>query len=219
MIMNKSFFGIKVLIWDFDGTLYKRNDSLWREIRESEYRVIINHTGWTREKTIAEFTPLYVRLHSGTTTAAKLSGISTHEAAKEGERYIDRTRYIKGDDKRLVHLFKQMNYFVHYLLVNGVRAKTEIGLKYLGLEPAFFKEIVTSETVGENKPSEVGFRYILHQTGLPPEAHLMIGDREEVDLVPAKSLGMKTCLVWNSVKSNVADITLPTVYDVGKIKL
>ena len=51
-------------------------------------------------------------------------------------------------------------------------------------------------------------------TGLPPEAHVMIGDRELVDLKPAKTLGIKTCLVWSDVPSDVADVTLSTVYDV-----
>ncbi len=217
--MGKFFRGIKVLIWDFDGTLYKRNDSLWREIRESEYHVIMNHTGWTRERTIAEFTPLYARLHSGTTTAAKLSGIATYEAAKEGESYIQRSKYIRGNDVRLVQLFARLQSYTHFMLVNGVKTKTEVGLSHLGINPGIFKEIVTSEIVAENKPSEAGFRYIMGKTGLPPSAHMMIGDREDVDLAPAKKLGIKTCLVWADKASQVADTTLPSVYDVVQILL
>jgi FMN phosphatase YigB (HAD superfamily) len=57
----------------------------------------------------------------------------------------------------------------------------------------------------------------MEKTGLPPVAHLMIGDRERVDLVPAKKLGMKTCLVWAAEPSMVADITLPTVYDLSQV--
>ena len=77
--------------------------------------------------------------------------------------------------------------------------------------------MVTAETVGTVKPHPEGFRYILGKTGLPPEQHLMIGDREAVDLVPAKQLGMHTCLVWSEKKSAVADITLATVYDVVRL--
>ena len=55
----------------------------------------------------------------------------------------------------------------------------------------------------------------MKKTGLPPEAHLMIGDRELVDLAPAKNLGMHTCLVWSDKKSTIADATLLTVYDVA----
>jgi FMN phosphatase YigB (HAD superfamily) len=45
----------------------------------------------------------------------------------------------------------------------------------------------------------------------------MIGDREAVDLVPAKAVGMHTCLVWSEIKSTIADITLPDVYRVADI--
>ena len=87
----------------------------------------------------------------------------------------------------------------------------------LGLPVDTFKEMVTSETVGVTKPEEKGFRYIMDKTGLPPEAHMMIGDREAVDFAPAKKLGMHTCLVWSEEKSKIADITLPTVYEVADI--
>ena len=214
--MNARFKDIKVLIWDFDGTLYNFVPQLKEEIRESEYRVIMNHTKWSREKTISEFLPLYEKSHSGTTTAAKLSGITVVEAVKEGELYVDRSKYI-GHDGKLVHLFEQLKSFTHYMLVNGVKAKTEIFLRHLGLDPKIFKEIVTSETVGVNKPNLAGFRYILVKTKLPPREHLMIGDREEVDLAPAKGLGIETCLVWSDKQSEIADVTVATVYDMASL--
>ena len=57
----------------------------------------------------------------------------------------------------------------------------------------------------------------MKKTGLPAAAHIMIGDREAVDLAPAKMLGMKTCLVWSDSASLVADVTLKTVYEVATI--
>lgn len=214
--MNSQFNDVNVLIWDFDGTLYNFVPDLKMEIRESEYRVIINHTGWSREKTVARFLPLYEKSHSGTTTAANLSGISVLEAVKEGEKYVDRGKYI-GRDEKLIQLFTLLQKYTHYMLVNGVRSKTEIILRHLGIDPSIFMEIVTSEIVGVNKPNPAGFRYILGKTKLPPKQHLMIGDREKVDLEPAKKLGIKTCLVWSDRKNSIADSTLPTVYDVAKI--
>ncbi|KKW01536.1 MAG: HAD superfamily (Subfamily IA) hydrolase, TIGR02253 [Parcubacteria group bacterium GW2011_GWA1_49_11] len=80
-----------------------------------------------------------------------------------------------------------------------------------------FEEMVTAETVGITKPHPEGFRYILRKTGLPAEQHLMIGDREGVDLVPAKALGMKTCLVWAKNSSSIANVSLPTVYGVANL--
>mgnify|MGYP001564376738 CR=1 FL=1 len=53
------FQNIEVLVWDFDGTLFRSDDALLRAVREAEYRVIMAHTHWNREKTIAEFSKKY----------------------------------------------------------------------------------------------------------------------------------------------------------------
>ncbi len=206
------FHDIKVLIWDFDGTMYRPTPDLWKEIREAEYRTIMDHTGWTREKTVEEFANAHRVIPSATATVAKLSGMTTAQAALYGERYIDRKKYLRRDEK-LIGLLKALRHLTHYMLVNGVQASTLENLRVLGLSTNQFTEIITSEIVGENKPSEKGFRYILEKTKLPPAVHLMIGDRQDVDLTPAKKLGMKTCLVWTEKPSEVADATLPTVYD------
>lgn len=208
---------LKVLIWDFDGTLYKPNPVLWKDVREAEYRVIMDHTGWSREKTIAQFVGLHkIVTPSATETVAKLAGISTSVAAVEMEQYYDRTKYVTRDEK-LIDLFLQLKDFSHYILANGARRALEKALVALGLERTIFKEIVTSEIVGVNKPHLEGFTYIINKTGYSPEAHVMIGDREEVDLVPAKQVGMQTCLVWSEAKNSGADYTVKTVYEVEKI--
>lgn len=208
---------IKVFIWDFDGTLYKPNPALFAEVREAEYKTIQIHTGWDREKVIEEFTKLHKKVYpSATETVGKLTGLTTTQAALEMENYFDRRKYLQKDD-RLIALFQSLKNFMHYILANGVRKHLEDTLAVFGIPKNTFQEIVTSEIAGENKPSPLGFQYILEKTKLPPDQHLMIGDREAVDLVPAKHLGMKTCLVWSDKNSDIADATLPDVYSLTEI--
>lgn len=209
---------VKVLIWDFDGTLYDFSavPDLKKEIHAGEIQTIIDHKGWSGEKAEAEYGKLKQKIIGGTATAAKLSNISIAQAVVEGEKYIDRSKYLSKNE-RLRTLFEKLHSFRHYLLVNGIQKATTQALIALGLSPGIFREIVTSETVGVNKPDPKGFQYILNKTILPPSSHLMIGDREDVDLVPAKKLGMKTCLVWSKEKSSIADVVIPTVYDVDSL--
>lgn len=215
--MNKRFQHIKILIWDFDGTFFIPNQKLWDVVRQGEYRTIVNHTGWTMEKTVNEFNKYYKTVtHSATQTVAYLSNISTCDAALEMEEYYDRRKFVQRD-ARLTRLFRKLTMYDHYILANGVKKKLIQTIEVLGISHTLFKDIVTSETVGENKPGTKGFLYILKQTGLLPRQHLMIGDREQVDIVPAKKLGMKTCLVWSDTQSTVADVTLPAVYDIERI--
>jgi HAD superfamily hydrolase (TIGR01549 family) len=212
--MNAKFKDIKILIWDFDGTLYKPNPDLFREVRESEYRAIMKHTGWTREKTIEEFHALHkVTIQSATAVVSKLCNIPIAAAANESEKYFDRRKYLHRDP-RLIGMFEKLKNFRHFIFANGVISHHKETLELLGVPASTFEEFVTSETVGVTKPDPAGFVYILKKTGLAPAAHLMIGDRELVDLAPAKALGMHTCLVWSDTPSLVADVTVKTVYDV-----
>jgi putative hydrolase of the HAD superfamily len=211
---------IKVLIWDFDGTFYdlRKIPHLQQDVREAEYKTIMAHTGWSREKTSDEFAKKYPeKVKSGTRVTAMLSEISISEVATESESYFDRTKYLQRDTQ-LISLFDELSHLDHYILANGTKNKIEEALSQLGIDHLIFKDLVTADIIGITKPSEKGFRYILEKTKLPPEVHLMIGDRELVDLVPAKKLGMKTCLVWSDQpRSEFADVILTSVYDVATL--
>lgn len=217
--MDARLKDIKILVWDFDGTLYKPIPQLWRDIREAEYRTIRDHTGWSKEKTVAEFERLHKKvIPSATATVARLSGITVARAATEMEKYFDRRTYVARDEK-LIELFSKLKHFRHMTLANGVIVNHVATLEVLGVPREMIERMVTSETVGVTKPDEKGFRYILDYTKMPPHQHLMVGDREDIDLVPAKKLGMRTCLVWSDTKGRIADVTIPTVYDIEKILL
>lgn len=213
----KKIPGIAVCIWDFDGTLYRQQQELWEEIRNSEINVIMKHTGWTEEKAKEEFYKVYkVVTPSGTKTTSMLAHIPNKQASIETALNTDYGKYLKKDPL-LNTMFARLKGFQHYMLVNGTQESVARGSKLLGIDMSVFTEVVTSEIVGETKPSTKGYLYIQQKTGLPPQAHLMIGEREAVDLAPAKSLGMHTCLVWSAEKSDVADVTLPEVYGVPDV--
>ncbi len=215
--MSNNFSGTRVLIWDFDGTLYRQIPALWEDIRASEIRVIMDHTGWPEEKAKEEFYKIYkVETPSGTTTVSKIARISSKVASIETSKYTEYHKYLHPDPA-LSGMFGRLTEYTHFMLVNGSQESVSRGLALLAVDPSVFREIITSEIIGVSKPSTKGFEYIMQKSGLPPEAHLMIGDREAVDLAPAKSLGMKTCLVWSDQKSDVADITVPTVYKLADV--
>lgn len=209
--------GVSVCIWDFDGTLYRPTPALTQAIIEADYELIMRHTGWDKAKTVEEFHKIYkVKTPSSTETAAELAGISVQEAAIECELYKDRRPFLSRD-QRLIDMFAKLTHYTHYFLVNGIQEKVRESLDVLGVSPDIFREFVTAEVVGVNKPQPDGFRYIMEKTGFPADAHLMIGDRVAVDLVPAKALGMKTCLVWSDVTDSIADVVLPEVYGVVSV--
>ena len=52
----------------------------------------------------------------------------------------------------------------------------------------------------------------IKKSHLPPEEILYVGDRVKVDVLPAKELGIKTCLVWD--KSDEADYSFEKFEDI-----
>jgi len=217
---------IKVLIWDFDGTFYPLTSDLTRAMEEEQYATIMRHKTWDREKAKEEFWKVYpATTTSGNAAVGIVCGIPTALAARESETNYDRLKFVHRDPK-LIAMFETLRNFRHFVLGNGVRAKLEIAARGLGIPDGTFEEIVTSEVTGVNKPETAGYLYILGKTGCKPDSHLMIGDREVVDLAPAKKVGMHTCLVaWGSVYPELShpgssvDVTVPTVYDIAGVVL
>ncbi len=210
------FKNIKVLIWDFDGTLFKPNEGFFSAVREAEFQVLMKHKSWTRVKAEEEFQKIYKKVYpSATQTIGVLAGITTARAALEMESHFDRRNFVARDDK-LIALFAKLKNYRHIMFGNGIIAKHKETLPVLGIPPETFELFVTSEIVGKTKPSPDGFQYILDYTKLPAGEHLMIGDRDLVDLAPAQALGMHTCLVWSDTPGLHADITIPTTYQLLK---
>jgi FMN phosphatase YigB (HAD superfamily) len=215
--MDIPLSGINVIIWDIDGTLYPFNEESSGAILESAYISIGEYMHWPRHKVLEEFNKVFEKITPSSTEAVSLiCNVPIAEAAVKTDTHLNRPRFIKRDEK-LITLFEQLSGFRHFILGNGSKKHITAGLVTLGLSPRIFDEIVTSEIVGVNKPEDNGFLYIMEKTGLPPNQHLMVGDREKVDLVPAKKLGIRTCLVWSVKPGMIADITLPSVYELSQV--
>lgn len=222
--MTTHLTSIRVCVWDFDGTFYPLTPVATHAMEEEQYATIMHHKGWSRAKAKEEFWKVYpAATTSGNAAVGIVCGIPTAEAARESETNYDRLQFVRRDPK-LAELFNKLKNFRHYVLGNGVKEKLEIAAGALGIPDGTFEEIVTSEVTGANKPATDGYVYILRKTGCKPEEHLMIGDREVVDLAPAKKVGMHTCLVtWGSAYPELSrpgssvDVTVPNVYAVADI--
>ncbi len=56
----------------------------------------------------------------------------------------------------------------------------------------YFDAVFGSEDIGLKKPDIEFYRYALKETGCTPGEAVMVGDRPDNDIVPAKKAGMKT---------------------------
>jgi len=212
--MNR-FKDIKVLVWDMDGTLYKSSPELSRLVKKKEYEILARRKGISLVEAENLFETKRKTCPSGTEVLIREGCGSYFKVLSKTDPVIT-SRFIKKDPK-LVAMLAKLKDYRHLILANKTKRNTLGVIHWLGLKKTIFEKIFTIEDFKVTKPNLKPFKMVLAYTKLPPNAHLMIGDREKVDLEPAKKLGMKTCFVWG--KSEIADLSLPRVYDVAQILL
>ncbi len=88
-------------------------------------------------------------------------------------------------------------------------------LAVIEIKPAWFTYILTGDDVKARKPALDGFYAMIEKSKLPPAQILYVGDRINTDIKPAKSVGIKTCLLWD--KSDEADYSFNNFEDIFKI--
>ena len=89
----------------------------------------------------------------------------------------------------------------------------------------YFDFIVNSAVVGMVKPDPRIFRYALEKAGCEPHEAVMIGDRPDNDIYPAKQLGLRTIRVRQGSAScqeprspeYEADVTVGSLGELGEV--
>ena len=89
----------------------------------------------------------------------------------------------------------------------------------------YFEVICASAEEGVDKPDPELFRRALTRAGCAPADAVMIGDRTDNDIAPAKSLGMKTVLIRQGYGGHdiihhdgeIPDVTVDTLTELLKI--
>jgi len=204
---------VKHLLWDVDGTLYKSEPNLLEAIQHEIYTRVAASLSIPYQEAKSRFLAVYARLGAATVTAVEL-GLD-RGLIQEAVDSVDKTRYLRPDP-RLRDMFEvTLQAFTHIIVTNTSRKGTVRTLEVLGLSPNIFQGIVTADDVLQSKPDVEPYAKALEMTGSPVYQHVSIGDREKVDILPAKRLGMKTIFVWGA--SEAADASVPTVYDVPTV--
>lgn len=210
---------IKVLVWDVDGTFYNSqnypaykkafNAPLWQYLKDrwhislSQVKKRFN----TRKKNLG-----------GITVTLLSFGIGDINIIEEKiYKNIDFTEYFY-QDKSLLKMFKELKkltFLKQAILSNNSKKVLQRKLKVFNISYNYFDWVFTTYDYNLFKPDLKAFELVLQSTKYPAKQHLFISDSLVKDLLPAKKLGMRTCLVWG--KSKQADISLEKVYDVVKL--
>lgn len=93
-----------------------------------------------------------------------------------------------------IPVLRKLNRMYHLGLIANQPKGARKNLRKLGIL-TYFKVIALSNELGYGKPYPKIFLYALRKAGCPSHKALMIGDRLDADMAPAKSIGMRTVRV------------------------
>jgi FMN phosphatase YigB (HAD superfamily) len=80
-----------------------------------------------------------------------------------------------------------------------------------------FKYVLSGDDVPVRKPALDGFYKMIELSAVAPEQILFIGDREAVDIVPAKQVGITTCLLGSKGIPSAADYQVTEFAELGPL--
>lgn len=169
---------IEWLFFDVGSTLtdesaeYERRLALIASSANLPYRQVYDKT-----------VELYKQHKKGDTEIAKILGVTKPEWDINNETLYPYT----------LETFKALSGKYNIGIIANQPAGTERRLTKYGLMP-YIELVVSSFNEGIAKPDKRIFQIALQRTGCPANRAVMVGDRVDNDVLPAKAVGMRT--VW-----------------------
>ncbi len=202
---------IKHVWFDLEGTLTIRSDEFndaHNQLRYETYAEVVGKP--LTEKLKQDFENLYAK-HGSNSTVFRSLGCASDFWQKRFNT-IDKTKYYKSVKTIYTTLKKLKDKVPISIFTNLKPDEVESTLKIINVDKSWFKFIISGDDIKERKPALDGFYLMIKKSGLPPKEILYVGDRVNVDVLPAKQVGMKTCLVWD--KSDEADYSFEKFEDI-----
>jgi putative hydrolase of the HAD superfamily len=202
---------IKLVIFDVDGTLY-RSREYEEHLLGKMVETLAEMMGvdpQTAAKRLAEGKKI-TRTVSGT---VEMLGLDRRDFYMKLAEKVDVGRYVKADSRVAAFLRGLRQRGVRVVLhTNSGRDLATKVLNALGVDSSSYDMLVTSDDAPP-KPSIEGYMYILNCFRVEPSQSLYVGDRYEVELEPAKRVGMKTALIHGGEARAGVDYRLGSIFD------
>lgn len=190
----------ELLVFDIDNTLYRHPG-----YQEHQVRLLVDRFAEQRSIAVEEARMMIEdakrreadRLGLATTSmgnAMVALGIPLSTNATWRSELFHPEEFLVTDEKLVSVVTALAKSYRLAAVTNNSHAIGVRTLETLGIGTAF-EAAIGLDTVGESKPSTAPFERALGMTGIAAERAVSIGDRYDVDIVPARSIGMGGILV------------------------
>jgi putative hydrolase of the HAD superfamily len=186
---------IKAIIFDMDGTLYV-SDEIREQFAAAAYHTLakVKRIPLARAQELIEKRRSELKARDGFSIPYTLTlrsfDIPISIWHKENINFFDPRDYLHANKKLRQTLVELKKDFYLAVMTNNNKVQTNRvleGLELIGL----FDRIYTYNSFQILKPDPAFFRKSAQGLGVEPTSCLFVGDRYDVDLQPAKELGMQ----------------------------
>lgn len=194
----KQFKNIKVIVFDFDDTLYKYLSwegydeffinsvrKLFPEFTDEEYNYYLKKYDMINSCRVSEHAAvMLLDLHGSTKELVKM--------LKEVEYKCNWEEGKIFPQEILKELYKD---YKMYIVSNSAKNNIKYVSKNMGINLKYFADILPNNFEKTDLSKTARLKEIIAKEKLPPQQILMVGDSAEYDLIPARKLGVKTLLI------------------------
>ncbi len=186
---------IKHIWFDFSDTLASINNETHDKLRYESYGKVVGKP--VTPELISDYEKLYKEhKYSNSSVFKSLGKLSNFWSEIIGAINPKTLYYLT--DKNIPEVLEQMSKIIPISIFSNINL--EKTLSPLDIKPEWFTRILNASKLGSIKPALPGFYKVIELSGISPEEILYIGDEVEKDIIPAKTVGIKTGTVFRQFK-------------------
>ncbi len=208
----KKLGNIKAIGFDVDGTLYHPPERMTMEVGKILIEKAAKELSRDPDDIAEEYLKKRDEYRSNTKTLNSF-GLDGERIFQEVWDAIAIEKYVIPDEKLVKLIAGLKKKYQLFIITNGSGHQVERKITYLGLNFHDFDPRIYCYDQGWVKPEPAPFLAAIESLNLKPEEIVYIGDREDIDVEGARTVGMKTIYVGG--KSELADVSCEVVYDIG----
>lgn len=218
--MIELFAQIKSVGFDLDNTLYQNNPEIDNRIVAEISKKILEYK--PELNSIENARKLCDRLYKETGSRTQsLKNLGLQNAGEIVSQCIEQADFVDliKPDKEVVQLIKDIHKEYSIFLITSAISDIAIKrLRKIGLEEKLFECTLFGESAMPNKKIDGSiFLYFLNTSKYLSYEHVYIGDNLRGDILPAKSLGMRTIAVGKNIPE--ADYSVEKIQDIRELLL
>ena len=218
--MMELFAQIKSVGFDLDNTLYQNNPEIDDRIITEIAKKILEHNPKLNNMENARnlCDKLFEEIGSRTQS---LKNLGLQNAGEIVRRCMEQANFVDliKPDKEIVQLIADIHEkYSTFLITSTVSDMAIPRLNKIGLDEKLFDYTLFGESALPNKKIDGSiFSYFLGRSKYHNHEHVYIGDNLKGDILPPKSLGMKTIAVGKNIPE--ADYSVEKIYDIRDLLL